>query len=94
MTSKFKGYSSYKVLKIAQALYEQKHITYPRTSSRFLNESQVNDVSNVVDKIKKLFSSDLGIVFAKTKDVFDGSKVDSHPAIIQCILFLEKRSWP
>lgn len=31
ITSKYKGFSSDKVLKVAQSLYEKKYITYPRT---------------------------------------------------------------
>ena len=39
ITSKYKGWTSDKVLKVAQALYEKKFITYPRTGSVALEES-------------------------------------------------------
>ena len=38
ITSKYKGWTSDKVLKVAQSLYEKKFITYPRTGSRALDE--------------------------------------------------------
>ena len=39
ITSKYKGWTSDKVLKVAQSLYEKKYITYPRTASVVLEES-------------------------------------------------------
>ena len=39
ITSKYKGWTSDKVLKVAQSLYEKKFITYPRTGSMALDES-------------------------------------------------------
>ena len=33
ITSKYKGWTSDKVLKVAQSLYEKKFTTYPRTAS-------------------------------------------------------------
>ena len=46
VTSKYKGWTSDKVLKVAQSLYEKKFITYPRTGSIALEES-------LVDRTKK-----------------------------------------
>lgn len=37
ITNKYKGWTSDKVLKAAQSLYEKKYITYPRTLSKKLN---------------------------------------------------------
>lgn len=86
ITSKFKGFSSDGVLKIMQSLYEKKIVTYPRTASRFLDETQIADVE---DSLKAVLTSgnlkgfDLSTVkFHKKKTVFNSAKVDSHPAII------------
>lgn len=81
ITSKYKGWTSDKVLKVAQNLYEKKLITYPRTASSVLDESLVEKVKKVLDihKAGKSFESD--IEFKNTKRIFDSSKVDSHSAI-------------
>ncbi len=46
ITSKYKGFTADKVLKVSQSLYEKKYITYPRTESTALEES-------IKDKAKK-----------------------------------------
>ncbi len=81
ITSKYKGWTSDKVLKVAQSLYEKKFITYPRTGSIALEESLVDRARNVLDKIKTGLSYENQIKFVKSKRVFDNSKVESHSAI-------------
>lgn len=81
ITSKYKGWTSDKVLKVAQSLYEKKFITYPRTGSMALEESLVDRARNVLEKIKEGLPYESEIKFAKTKRVFDNSKVESHSAI-------------
>lgn len=81
ITNKYKGWTSDKVLKTAQSLYEKKLITYPRTSSRALEESLTGKTANVL----KTHAADLPykdeIRFMKTKRVFNNTKVESHSAI-------------
>ena len=81
ITSKYKGWTSDKVLKVAQSLYEKKYITYPRTASVVLEESLVEKAAKVLGAIKKGLPYENEIVFAKKKRVFDNSKVESHSAI-------------
>ena len=81
ITSKYKGWTSDKVLKIAQSLYEKKFITYPRTGSIALEESLVDRAKNVLEKIKTGLPYENEIKFIKSKRVFDNSKVESHSAI-------------
>lgn len=81
ITSKFKGWTSDKVLKVAQSLYEKKFITYPRTASVVLEESLVGKVSKVLDTLKKGLPYENEIKFMKTKRIFDNAKVESHSAI-------------
>ncbi|MDO4534232.1 MAG: DNA topoisomerase [Clostridium perfringens] len=81
ITSKYKGWTSDKVLKVAQSLYEKKFITYPRTGSIALEESLVDRAKNVLEKIKVGLSYENEIKFIKSKRVFDNSKVESHSAI-------------
>ncbi|MCH1627356.1 type IA DNA topoisomerase [Ferdinandcohnia quinoae] len=86
VTSKFKGWTSDKVLKVSQSLYEKKYITYPRTASVVLEESLVGKVAKVLDILKKGLSYEQEITFTKSKRVFDNSKVESHSAIIPTYL--------
>lgn len=54
ITSKFNDFSSDKVLEIMQSLYEKKYLTYPRTSSRYLDDSQVNDAKESLNAVLDL----------------------------------------
>jgi DNA topoisomerase III len=82
VTSKNKGWTSDKVLTVAQGLYEKKHITYPRTASSVLEESLANKAEEVLKLLKKGLLFEDEIKFQVTKRVFDNSKVESHSAII------------
>ncbi len=82
VTSKYKGWTSDKVLKVAQSLYEKKLITYPRTASIVLEESLVDRTKKVLETLKRGLPYEGEIKFAKTKRIFDNSKVESHSAIV------------
>lgn len=82
ITSKNKGWTSDKVLKVAQGLYEKKLITYPRTSSLALEESLRGKAEKVLNVHKKGLPYESDIVFHTQKRVFDNTKVESHSAII------------
>ena len=82
VTSKNKGWTSDKVLKVAQSLYEKKLITYPRTSSLALEESLIEKAQKVLNVHKRGLSYENEIEFHTQKRVFDNSKVESHSAII------------
>jgi DNA topoisomerase-3 len=86
ITSKHKGWSSDKVLKVAQALYEKKLITYPRTASLALEESLISKAKRVLEVHKKGLAYEKDIIFHTNKRVFDNSKVESHSAIIPTYL--------
>ena len=82
MTSKYKGWTSDKVLKTAQQLYEKKFITYPRTASVVLDESLKEKTAKVLNIHKKNCPYEEMIQFKSTKRIFDSKKVESHSAII------------
>ncbi|KOO50767.1 type IA DNA topoisomerase [Priestia koreensis] len=82
ITSKYKGWTSDKVLKVAQSLYEKKFITYPRTASIALEESLVGKTAKVLETLSEGLPYKDEIKFVKSKRVFDNAKVDSHSAII------------
>jgi DNA topoisomerase III len=81
ITSKYKGWTSDKVLKVAQSLYEKKYITYPRTASVVLEESLVDKAKKVLNQLKAGLPFENEITFVKKKRVFDNSRVESHSAI-------------
>lgn len=82
VTSRYKGWTSDKVLKVAQDLYEKKLITYPRTASSVLDESLKDKVKKVLEVAKRGTPFENQIKFKDTKRIFDSKKVESHSAII------------
>lgn len=82
ITGKYKGWTSDKVLKTAQNLYEKKLITYPRTASVVLDESLVDKTKKVLEVHSRLSPYQDQIKFIKSKRIFDSKKVESHSAII------------
>lgn len=82
ITSKNKGWTSEKVLKVAQDLYEKKIITYPRTASSVLDESLKEKTFKVLEAVKKGLPYENEVKFHDSKRVFDSKKVESHSAII------------
>lgn len=81
ITSKYKGWTSDKVLKVAQSLYEKKFTTYPRTGSVALDESLKDKTKKVLEAVKKGLPYENQIKFVDNKRIFDNSKVESHSAI-------------
>jgi len=81
VTSKYKGWTSDKVLKVAQSLYEKKLTTYPRTASVVLEESLKDRAKKVLDTLKVGLPYERDIKFNTSKRIFDSSKVESHSAI-------------
>ncbi|MBE6021949.1 MAG: type IA DNA topoisomerase [Cellulosilyticum sp.] len=81
VTSKYKGWTSDKVLKVAQSLYEKKYITYPRTGSMALEESLKDRTKKVLDTLKVGLPYENQLKFATHKRIFDNAKVESHSAI-------------
>lgn len=82
ITSKYKGWTSDKVLSVAQSLYEKKFITYPRTESIALEESLKEKAEKVLNVVKKGLPFESEIKFQDTKRIFDNGKVESHSAIM------------
>lgn len=82
VTSKYSGWTSGKVLKVAQSLYEKKFITYPRTASVVLEETLVDRAEKVLNVLKKGTTFEKDIKFFKNPRVFNTKKVEGHSAII------------
>lgn len=82
ITSKEKGWTSNKVLKVAQSLYEKKYITYPRTESTALEESIKDKAKKVLEILRKDLPFKDEVKFFDSKKVFNNKKVEGHSAII------------
>lgn len=82
ITSKYKGWTADKVLKVAQSLYEKKYITYPRTESTALEETIKDKAKNVLETLKADLPFKDEIKFNDSKKVFNNAKVESHSAIM------------
>lgn len=82
ITSKYKGWTSDKVLKTAQDLYEKKLITYPRTASVVLDESLIGKTKKVLEIHQAGSPFGDQMKFHTSKRIFDSKKVESHSAII------------
>lgn len=79
------GFSADETLKIAQKLYEQKAITYPRVDTTFLPNDVYPKVSGILQKLtnySKLTQPLLGKKIKKSSKVFNDKKVTDHHAII------------
>ncbi len=82
ITSKYRGWTSDRVLKVAQDLYEKKLITYPRTASVVLDESLIGKAKKVLAIHQAQSPYKDQMKFHTSKRIFDSKKVESHSAII------------
>ncbi len=72
-------------LKIAQSLYEQKFITYPRVDTTFLPDDQYPKIGGILKQLSnyaELTAPLLGKKIRKSTKVFNDKKVTDHHAII------------
>jgi DNA topoisomerase-3 len=80
------GLSADATLKAAQALYERKAITYPRTDSRHLGSDLKGQIPRILDELRSLKPTEIGKLdlgaLAFTGRVIDDKKVSDHHAII------------
>jgi len=83
------GLTAAATLKAAQSLYEAKHITYPRTDSRYLSVALVPELPQVLRALAGLpdlhplvTGADPGRVTRSNRRVVDDAKVTDHHAII------------
>ena len=80
------GLAAAQTLKAAQALYEKKLITYPRTDSRYLSRDLRGKVPEILDALRPLRPEAIGQLDLKalplTGRIFNDAKVSDHHAII------------
>jgi DNA topoisomerase-3 len=80
------GMSADTTLKAAQALYESKLITYPRTDSRYLGSDLKGQIPRILGELRSLKPDEIGKLdlgaLAYTARLIDDKKVSDHHAII------------
>lgn len=83
------GYSAKKTLDLAQVLYERhKVISYPRTSSNYVNEQNIEGMHKALHMLKSTSYRELAeganpqIVHVNNKSVCNPSRVEDHHAIL------------
>ena len=80
------GLSADATLKAAQALYEAKLISYPRTDSRYLGSDMKGKVPGILDDLRPLKPAEIGrldlAALAFTGRIINDAKVSDHHAII------------
>jgi DNA topoisomerase-3 len=79
--NKLFGYTAKQSLDIAQALYEKKLITYPRTDSRYLTQYMEVNLTTLADTATVLLCMD-DVSSVNTAQVIDDAKVSDHHAIV------------
>ena len=65
-------------LALAQKLYEEGYITYPRTNSEYLATAEKDKIKKILSLVKNL---GYPVAFTDKKTVFDDSKIESHSAL-------------
>lgn len=80
------GFSADKTLTIAQALYEAKRISYPRTGSRYISADVLEEIPHLIAMLRShpLFGAYIDNRFDTTLNTrsVDDSKVTDHHALI------------
>lgn len=76
MSQEYK-YPSAKTLEIVQSLYEKGYVTYPRTNTEYLSETEKDLVQKILDGIPNL-----NLRLKDTKSIFDETKIEGHSALI------------
>ena len=81
--NKLYGYTAKQTLDLAQALYEKRLLTYPRTDSTYLTEDMSETAANVAALLSVKLPFMKGASFAPDLSrVLDSKKVSDHHAII------------
>ena len=77
------GYTAKQTLDLAQALYEKKLLTYPRTDSAYLTDDMGDTAAGIIKLLCKKFSFMEGAAFSpEIRKLLNSKKVSDHHAII------------
>lgn len=78
-----------KSLSIAQKLYENGYISYPRTNSEYLATNEKSKIKEILSNVKQL---GYPVIFKDKKTIFDDGKIESHSALTPTYKIPEKGS--
>ena len=80
------GMTAKQTLAVTQTLYERKHLTYPRTDSRYLDSDTAKTVGQVLDRIRSVKPDAVGgLDLSKlelSNRIVNDAKVTDHHAVI------------
>ena len=80
------GMSAADTLQVAQTLYEQKFITYPRTDSRYLTQDMKGQVVKTLENLQKIRPKEIGALdlskLTFSNRIVNDKKVADHHALI------------
>lgn len=80
------GISATQTLQVAQALYEKKLLSYPRTDSRYLTDDLYPQCGQTLGQLSAIYSDPIAQLnlnsLKKSKRIFNNKKVNDHHAII------------
>ena len=80
------GFTADQTLKLAQSLYEKKHLTYPRTDSSYLSTDIHPTIAPLLEKLRAVKPGEIAkldlAALPFSKRIIDDKKVSDHHAII------------
>lgn len=79
------GFTADKTLSLVQSLYEKKHVTYPRTDSRYLTSDMKADAPKILESLRGQFTTQIAPLPSGAMPdnrYFNDAKVTDHHAII------------
>lgn len=80
------GFTADHTLKLAQSLYEKKHLTYPRTDSCYLSTDLQAGIAPLLEKLRALRPAEVArldlAALPFSRRIVDDAKVSDHHAII------------
>jgi DNA topoisomerase III len=80
------GFTADQTLRLAQSLYESKHLTYPRTDSRYISSDIKPTIAPLLEALRALKPDEIGALdlaaLPFNKRIVDDKKVSDHHAIL------------
>ena len=84
------GFTADQTLKLAQSLYESKHLTYPRTDSCYLTADLQRTIGPLLEKLQTIKPAEIEVLDLAAlkfpKRIIDDKKVADHHAIIPTLI--------
>ena len=76
------GYTAQQVLDYAQALYEKKLLTYPRTDSNYLTEDMKDTIPELCELAASALPFSVAALSVDASRIINNSKVSDHHALL------------